>query len=519
MSTNGTITWIGTGPGAPDLITVKGMSLLLEADAIVCNVLEHARLLQQARPEAKIVDVGSITTGNKMLPADINQHLLQLAQQGKTIVRLWSGDPFVFGCAAEEMTTALAAGIHVELVPGVTSAIAAPGFAGVPVTHWQYGVSFAVVAGYVTDDAAVSPNWQALAQLETVVILMPLDNLNDIVTALLAAGRAADTPTLAVQYGSLPQQKQVRSTLGTLIESIQSHHIRRPAVVVVGDIVTLADTLNWFHPENYPLLGRRVLVTRPLHQAANFMASLRELGAEPIAFPTIKILPAEDSAPLDDALRQICKQTKLATRQLNNRSGQVEKSYDWLVLTSANGVEAVWNRMKALSIDSRCLASVCIAAIGPATAAVLQRYSITPDLMPDEYTAEGVLAAFDHHGEIAGQRFLLARADIARKTLAEGLAARGAHITEIPAYRTVPVANGKMPPPADIVTFTSSSTVQGYINCLGDIDPAQALAGNQVICIGPVTAKTAQQLGVPVSAVAKAYTIDGILNLLKGETQ
>jgi uroporphyrinogen III methyltransferase/synthase len=344
---------------------------------------------------------------------------------------------------------------------------------------------------------------------------MPLQNLSAITAELLAAGRAAATPALVVQHGTLPQQRHVQATLGTLVDAVQSARIERPAVVVLGDVVTLADALAWFRPENYPLLGQRVLVTRPRHQAADFMASLRDLGAEPVAFPTIEIRSAEDTTPLDDALRQICRQTAAAVGRGGEMAGDGEAAFDWLVVTSANGVTAVWERLAALGLDSRCLASVRVAAIGPATAATLQQYSITPDLIPVEYTAEGVLDAFDRLGPVTGQRFLLARADIARATLADGLRERGAIVSEIPAYRTVPVEGGPTPPPADIVTFTSSSTVQGYVNCLAGADPAQTLKDSRVVCIGPITAKTAQALGVPVAAVAKKYTIEGLLKVLK----
>ncbi len=264
--------------------------------------------------------------------------------------------------------------------------------------------------------------------------------------------------------------------------------------------------------EDYPLLGQRVLVTRPAHQAADFMAGLRRLGAEPIAFPTIEIAAVQDTTALDNAISQLMGWAAA----LRAAVAPPARPFDWLALTSANGVTAVWERLHAAGGDSRSLAALNIAAIGPATAAALHSRSILPDLVPLEYTAEGVLAAFDQLGPVAGQHFLLTRADIARQTLAAGLRERGATVTEIPAYRTVPVQSGAFPPPADIVTFTSSSTVQGYVNCLGDVSPAQALAGCRVVCIGPVTATTARNLGVPVTAVAEEYTIDGILQLLKG---
>jgi uroporphyrinogen-III synthase len=252
----------------------------------------------------------------------------------------------------------------------------------------------------------------------------------------------------------------------------------------------------------YPLAGQRVLVTRPTHQAVEFSAALQALGAEPISFPTIEIVPLEDTHPLDQAIQRI------------NASPPY---FNWLVLTSANGVAAFWERLESAGLDSRCLAVVRIAAIGPATAAALHRRSIIPDLVPEVYTAEGILAAFDELGSIAGQRFLLARADIARRALAKGLVERGAQVDEIAAYHTVPVPGGPYPPAADIVTFTSSSTVRGYVNCLAGRPPAEALQNSRVVCIGPITAATARELAVPVTAVAEEYTIKGLLAALKTE--
>lgn len=510
MTNSGTIYLVGTGPGDTNLITVKGLALIREADAIVGDVLGQANLLQEARPDAEIHNVGCRAAHNKWPQAEVNQLLLTLAQQGKNVVRLWPGDPFVFGRAAQEMAAAKKAGIRFELVPGVTSAIAAPAYAGVPVTHWDYTTSFAVVSGFESKTPGVNTNWDTLARVETLVMLMALDDLPNIVERLLAAGRPADTPALAVHQGTVPQQKQVLATLGTLVDAVEIHRIEHPAIIVVGAVAELSSELTWFEPEAYPLLGQRVLVTRPAHQAADFMAALRTLGGEPISFPTIQIRPAEDTGPLDEAIKTI------GNAQTNPKSKvKNPKSYDWLVLTSANGVTAFWERLAHLGFDSRCLASVQVVAIGPATAAALNRRSITPDLVPQVYTAEGVLEAIDQLGPVSGQRFLLARADIARKALAEGLVTRGAVVDEYTAYRTVPVEGGATPPPADFVTFTSSSTVQGYVNCLNGRAPGDALKNSRVVCIGPVTAATAKELKVPVAAVAQTYTVDGLLDTLK----
>ena len=250
----------------------------------------------------------------------------------------------------------------------------------------------------------------------------------------------------------------------------------------------------------FPLQGKRILVTRPEHQAADFIASLRALGATPISFPTIEIRAIEDTRPLDEALRRIEQASQPA--------------YDWLILTSVNGVDAFWERLDQLGLDSRVLAATKVAAIGPATAEALEQRHIRPDLVPEVYTAEGILEAFDQTGSVAGRHFLLARADIARKTLADGLRERGALVDEIAAYSTSPVTGVMLPPPADIVTFTSSSTVQGYVNCLAGRAPVEWLQKSQVVCIGPITAATARELGLPVHAVATVYTIDGLLDAL-----
>lgn len=519
MTDIGVIYLVGAGPGEPGLITARGLALVRQADAIVADTPNFDRLLQEAAPEAELHDIGSLHRGYKMPQAEVSRLLLDLARQGKTVVRLWPGDPFVFGRAAEEMRLAKQAGLRVEVVPGVTSAIAAPAYAGVPLTHWDYANSFTVVAGFEPDDAPHRINWSTMVNTGTLVILMPLEHLSRITADLLAAGWAANTPVLAVQHATLPRQKQVQARLDELPEAIKAAGFEHPTVVVVGEVVSLAADLAWFKPgSDYPLLGKRVLVTRPAHQARELLLALRGLGAEPVPFPTIEIRPVEDTRPLDEAIRRIARAARRRWHQADQPSGD-DWFYDWLVITSANGVDAFWDRLGAAGLDSRCLATVRIAAIGPATAAALQQRSIRPDLMPEVYTAEGVLAAFDQLGPVAGQHFLLARADIARKTLADGLAERRAYVDEIASYRTLPIREGAAPPAADIVTFTSSSTVVGYVNCLGQRPAAEALRHSQVVCIGPITAGTAHELGVPVTAVAEEYTVEGMVETLKSLAQ
>lgn len=515
----GIIYFVGTGPGDPSLITVKGLALLREADAIVGDLTLHAPQVQEARPEAERYDTGSLRRGNKKPQEQINEWLITLAQQGKAVVRLFQGDPFVFGRAAEEMATVRQAGIAVAVVPGVTSAIAAPAYAGVPVTHWDYGVSFAVVSGFVPPDSPVQPDWNALARIETLVILMPLENLAQLVGQLCSAGRSPDTPVLLIEQGTLPAQRQFSATLGTLVETVQVQQIEHPVILMVGEITRLAQTLAWFEPGgDYPLLGQRVLVTRPEHQSFKLVTGLRALGAEPIPFPTIEVVPVADTGPLDRAIQCLAQGVRRGAEDTPPPlpASSLPRFYDWLVLTSANGVTAFWERLQAVGLDARVLAGVKLAAIGPATAEALRQRSIVPDLVPKVYTAEGILEAFNRLGSVSGQRFLLARADIARKALTEGLRERGALVEEIASYHTVPLPGGSLPPAADIVTFTSSSTVQGYVNCLGGRPPAEFLQHSRVVCIGPITAATAQELGVPVSAIAEEYTIPGLLQALRG---
>ena len=497
--------------------------MIREADAIVGDLRSQSDLLQEALSTVERHDVGDHSgyrsSHSKTPQAVINQRLVELAQQGKMVVRLWPGDPFIYGRAAQEIAYARQAGVRVELVPGITSAIAGPAYAGVPLTDWEYNTSFAVVTGYESKNPQVTTDWPALAKMDPLVILMPLDNLAQIVDKLLDAGRLPETPVLAVQHGTLPSQRQVLARLDTIVEAVVAHQIdQHRTIIVVGQVADLSQELAWLETDTgQPLRGKRILVTRPAHQAIEFMSALRKLGADPISFPTIEIQAATETEALDRAIVAMSEDRAARIGYFKADEDWPQPPslpYDWLVFTSVNGVFAFWERLKATGFDSRSLSFINVAAIGPATTTALNQRSITPDLVPQVYTAEGILAAFDALGSVRGQRFLLPRADIARKALTLGLRDRGATVDEIAAYRTVPRQDGPRPPAADIITFTSSSTVQGYVNCLAGCSLTSAFEDRQVVCIGPITAKTAEQLGVPVSAVAETYTIDGILETL-----
>lgn len=482
---------IGAGPGDPNLITVKGVECLRRADVVVYDRLVAPALLDYAPAHAEKIYVGKASGEHTMSQAEINALLIEKARAGKIVARLKGGDPFVFGRGGEEALALAEAGIAFEIVPGITSAIAAPAYAGIPVTHRGVAASFVVATGHRDERFQVSGF--KFEDVDTLVFLMGVENLASIVTSLLESGHDAMTPATLVRWGTTPQQQTIVGNLGNIVERARA--LKPPAVLVVGDVVNLRERLQWF--ENRPLFGKRILVTRAREQASELARRLAELGAEPIEFPTIRIAPLDDYAQLDAALAQ---------------------KYDWVIFTSVNGVRFVWERLTALGRDARAFAGARLAAIGSATAEALAQHGLRADFVPREYVAEALAAQI---GDVRGQRILLPRADIARETLAHELRARGAHVDDIAAYRTVTIAasdpraqeiraqleRGEI----DAITFTSSSTVRGFINCQLPIDNFQLT----IACIGPVTARTVRELGLRVDVVAEEYTIAGLVAALE----
>lgn len=478
---------IGAGPGDPGLITVKGVECLRRADVVVYDRLVAPALLDYAPASAEKIYVGKASGEHTMTQAEINALLIEKARAGKIVARLKGGDPFVFGRGGEEALALAEAGIAFEIVPGITSAIAVPAYAGIPVTHRGIAASFTVATGHRADESPI-PN----LQFPTLVFLMGVENLESIVASLREAGREATTPVALVRWGTTPQQQTIVGTLENIVE--RARGLQPPAVLIVGEVVNLRERLQWF--EHRPLLGKRILVTRAREQASELARRLAELGAEPIEFPTIRIAPLDDYAQLDAALAQ---------------------KYDWVIFTSVNGVRFVWERLIALGRDARAFAGTRLAAIGSATAEELARHGLRADFVPREYVAE---ALAEQIGDVAGQRILLPRADIARETLAHELRARGAHVDDVAAYRTITtdandprvqeiraqLVRGEI----DAITFTSSSTVRGFVNCQLPIDNCQLT----IACIGPVTARTARELGLRVDIVAEEYTIAGLIAAL-----
>ena len=498
LSSCGKVYIVGAGPGEPELLTVKGLRLLRSADVVVHDRLIDDRLLSMAKPDAECVNVGKAPGGGGRKQADINMLLVSEAQRGKIIVRLKGGDPFVFGRGGEEAEALAAACVPFEVVPGVTSAVAAPAYAGIPLTHREHASSFTVVTGSFSEAGGMgTSDWRALARIPgTLVVLMGWSALSEITAKLIKNGKSGATPTAVVSSGSEPWQMTATGRLDSIADIARSQGLSAPATVVIGDVVDLRERLKWY--ESLPLLGRRVLVTRTRNQAGLLSRRLAELGAIPVEIPTIDVRAPHDYVGLDSALSKV-------------------SEFDWIVYASANAVRAVHSRLRATGLDSRALHGVRVAAIGPATDVATHAYGIASDLVARTATSAGLADALSSQG-VHGSRILLPRADIATRELPEMLNALGAEVTQVTAYRTVvPEASRDRARAAirsgiDVATFTSSSTVRNLLRLLDD--DAHSLVDTKIACIGPTTASTAGRLGLKVDIVANTPTIDGLVQAL-----
>ncbi len=475
-----TVYLVGAGPGDPGLLTRRGEQLLRAADVVVYDRLAPSELLDLARPEALLVDVGKAPGNAPMNQDQINTVLVEHGAAGREVVRLKGGDPFVFGRGGEEAEACIGAGIPFEVVPGITSAIAAPAYAGIPVTHRRVSTSFTVVTGHEDPTKGGSDtNWDALAKAGgTLVILMGAGRISDIARALVAGGRAESTPVAAVRYGTRSDQRTVKATLATIADA----GVESPSAIVVGAVAGL--DFSWF--ERRPLFGRTVVVTRAREQASELRGRFEQLGATVLELPAIEISALDFTLPaLDD--------------------------FAWLIFTSVNGVDTFFDRGLALSgLDARALAPVRIAVIGPGTEAALARRGLHADLVPERSVAESLLAAMPE----GGGRVLIPRAEQARNVLPEGLVAKGYAVELLDVYRTEPapldpatfarLGSGSV----DAITFTSASTVRNFCAAVGDRlpDPQPAL-----ISIGPVTSEQVRAQGLTVDVEADPHTIDGLV--------
>jgi uroporphyrinogen III methyltransferase/synthase len=500
----GKVFLVGAGPGDPGLITLKGKRIVESADAIVYDYLASDELLRHCRPEAERIYVGKQGGAHSLSQGEINDLLVRKAREGLTVARLKGGDPFVFGRGGEEAETLESAGVPYEVVPGVSSAVAAPAYAGIPVTHRRYASSVAFVTGHEDadkDDSSI--RWDHLARgVDTLVFLMGVKHLNDITGRLISCGRDPETPAALIRWGTTSRQRTLTAPLREIAAEARRTDMGPPAVLVVGEVVRLRGRLAWF--EAAPLFGRKVMVTRTREQASELAERLRALGAEPVEFPTIAVREPEDWGELDRALNRL-------------------EEYHWVVFTSPNGVRFFLKRLQHLGGDIRDLKGIRIAAIGPGTAQAVTQRGVRVDLVPAEFKAEGLADAFDSQ-EVEGRNFLLPRAAQARDVLPERLRAMGARADVVAAYRTV-VPEGVsgearallQERQVDAVTFTSSSTVSHFLEMLGRDEAVRLLRTVRVACIGPITAKTAMDAGLSPDVVANPYTIDGLVDALVRE--
>ncbi len=476
---------IGAGPGDPSLITVKGRRILETSDVILYDHLAPAALLDLAPPNAERIYVGKKKSAHAFTQDEICAMLIERALEGRTVVRLKGGDPFIFGRGGEEAEALADAGIPFEIVPGVTTPLGIAAYTGVPLTHRDHTSAVTFVTGH----AVAEIDWDKVGLAETLVIFMGLTTFPQIARELMARGRSPETPAMAVRWATRPDQETLAGTLATLPGLIEQHGMKPPATVIVGEVVRLREKLNWY--ENLPLFGKRIVVTRAKGQAGGLAARLEALGACVIEIPTIEIQPPADPAPLDRAIANL-------------------GSYDWLIFTSANGVRYFMDRLDRSAADLRSLrARIC--AIGPATRAAVEALHLKVDLMGTEYVAESLLEAFAAH-DLSGKRVLLPRAAVARDVIPAELAKRGAQVDVVEAYRTVaPESTEPFPDAIDAITFTSSSTVQNFVSLYG----AEALHGVKAISIGSITTRTALSLGVEIAAEAQPFTVDGLLEAIE----
>ena len=499
----GRVFLVGAGPGAADLITIRGADVLSRANVVIYDNLVSPELIRLAPPKAELIYAGKRGGSEKSIgQSELNAMLIEHARKGRVVVRLKGGDPFIFGRGGEEAEALARARIEFEVVPGVTSAIAGPAFAGVPLTHREHGSFVALVTGHEDESKGASAvPWDDLAAAArhggTLVILMATARMRATLERILTAGLPAETPAVAVQWATTAAQKTVSATLATLADASAREGIGAPAVIVVGELAGLRESLKWV--ERTPLFGRTIVITRARAAASEFATALRRLGAEVVEFPTIETAPPRSYTALDRAIKHL-------------------DSFDWIIFTSPMGVESFIERLKSRGRDIRELGRASIAAIGPATASRLADYALQVAAVPDEYRAEEIITAIGIR-QIRGKRFLIPRAEVAREAMPEILRDKGAKEVVVAAtYRTVKpkgaqiarmrelIASGAI----DLVTFTSSSTVTNFCELIGTSGK-----GIRAAAIGPITAATAEERGFEVIVRPRKYTIEALTEAIR----
>ncbi len=493
----GKVYLVGAGPGDPGLLTLKGQQCLALADVVIYDYLANPLLLGHAPLEAEKIYVGKVRGDHSLPQGETNALLAEKAAAGLQVVRLKGGDPYIFGRGGEEAAYLKQRGIPFEVVPGVTAGFAAAAYAGIPLTHRDVTTSLALLTGHERPERKLSSlDWEKLATgLGTLIFYMGLTNLELISEELKAHGRDPQTPVAIVQWATLPRQRTLVGTLETIVADVAREGIEPPAVIVIGEVVKYREELRWY--DNLPLFGKRFLITRPRAQAAVFVQQLQQQGAETICIPTIEIAPPQDLRPMDQAVQQI-------------------GSFDSLILTSANGVDAFFERLTVNELDVRSLAGVQIVAVGPKTAQAIEQRGLRPDLIPVRYQAEGLVEELLAQG-VKGKRFLYPRAEIARTLIIDSLKAAGAEIVAPVAYRTIrPTGKEEMirhllsAGELDAICFSSSSTFDNLLAMFGDeLHELQGRA--EFFSIGPVTSKTIRKHGFKVALEPEKSTLDDLV--------
>ena len=493
----GKVYLVGAGPGDPKLITLKGVECLKRADVVIYDLLANVKLLEHCPAHAEKIYGGKQPGKQKKRQAQINALMIQHAEAGKTVVRLKGGDPFVFGRGGEEGLILAKAGIEFEIVPGITAAIAASAYAGIPLTHRGYSSSVAFVTGHSASLKPDSPiGWEHLATaVDTLVIYMGIGHLRQIAKRLIKYGRAAKTPVTLVRWGTTPQQKILEGTLADIAQKAEAASFRSPVAIVIGEVNRLRKQLRWY--DNKPLFGRRIVVTRARAQASDFAEHLESYGADVIQFPTIEIQPICDNPGLDKVIDRLAE-------------------YDWVIFTSVNAVEIFYSRLRRNGRDVRLLGNSRICAVGAKTVKALDKIGLCADFVPSQSRGEVIAMEME---DVAGQKILIPRAKIARDDLPDGLCEKGAIVDAISIYDTVKVGGEQRDDieadlrsgQTDMITFTSSSTVTNFLEMFDRHSPDVLLEKVDIAVIGPSTADTVERYGLAVDVMAKKASVEGLV--------
>jgi uroporphyrinogen III methyltransferase/synthase len=502
MSEPGRVHLVGAGPGALDLVTLRARELVGQADVLVYDYLCNPAMLAWARGDTEIIYAGKSGSAHTLTQDEINALLVARARAGRRVVRLKGGDPYVFGRGGEEALVLARAGIPFEEVPGVTSAIAAPAYAGIPVTHREVSSTVTFVTGHEDPSKPESSlDWKQLAGLRgTKVFLMGVERLGEITSRLMAEGARPETPAALVRWGTMARQETLTGTLASIADLARARNFKAPAIAVIGEVVKLRDELNWF--EALPLFGRRVVVTRARRQSGGLAARLARLGADVLEIPTIRIEPVPPDAARETGL---------------DRVGEL---YDWIVFTSPNAVEFFFDHFFRRHRDVRALGSIKLAAIGPATAAGLRDLHLSVEVQPQSYTAEKLAEAFPKEG-IAGKRVLVPHGQLADPALVKALREAGAKVEEWIVYQTRPEAEDLTGARArfanegaHFIAFTSASTVENW-HALG-LQPAAGAPRPRNVSMGPVTSQALRHLDLEIAAEAPEATLDSLVETIRG---